>query len=173
MVKLNKAIFFDRDGVLIDAPINKDNKPISILKVKDVKFCDGIKKVCKRLSKDYLLIMITNQPDFKRKKNTKKNIVEINKFIKKELKLNDVFVCYSKDDKCFFRKPNPGMLIAAKDKYKLNIKKSFFIGDRWRDIDAGNAFGCKTIFIDRSYNEKLNKKPNFIVKNLKNVLSII
>ena len=59
------------------------------------------------------------------------------------------------------------MLIAAKEKYNLNIKKSFFIGDRWRDVDAGNAAGCKTIFIDRTYNEKLNKKPNFIVKNLK------
>ena len=65
------------------------------------------------------------------------------------------------------------MLIAAKEKYNLNIKKSFFIGDRWRDVDAGNAAGCKTIFIDRTYIEKLNKKPNFIVKNLKNVLSII
>ena len=173
MVKLNKAIFFDRDGVLIDAPINKDKKPTSILNVEDIRFCDGIKEVCKTFAKDYLLIMITNQPDFKRKKNTKKNIIEINKFVKKKLKLNDIFVCYSNDDKCFVRKPNPGMLIAAKEKYNLNIKKSFFIGDRWRDVDAGNAVGCKTIFIDRTYNEKLNKKPNFIVKNLKNVLSII
>ena len=39
--------------------------------------------------------MITNQPDFKRKKNTKKNIIEINKFIKKKTKINDIFVCYS------------------------------------------------------------------------------
>ena len=51
MVKLNKAIFFDRDGVLIDAPINKDKKPTSILKVEDIRFCDGIKKFAKHSQK--------------------------------------------------------------------------------------------------------------------------
>ena len=56
------------------------------------------------------------------------------------------------------------MLIAAKEKYNLNIKKSFFIGDRWRDVDLGNAAGCKTIFIDRTYNEKLNKNQILLQK---------
>ena len=83
-MKLKKAIFFDRDGVLIHAPI-KNNKPISIQNIKKLKFCMGIKKLCKFYKKNYLLIMVTNQPDFVRKKNTKKNITEINQYIKKML----------------------------------------------------------------------------------------
>lgn len=173
MVDFNRAIFFDRDGVLINAPIDQNKKPKSINNLNQIEFCEGIFEICKKYKNFFLLIMVTNQPDFKRKKNTKKNIIEINNFIKKKLKLDDIFVCYSDDDKCFYRKPNPGMIFEAKKKYKINLNKSFFVGDRWRDIDAGNAAGCKTIFIDRSYNEKLNKKPNFIVKNLKKVLSII
>ena len=44
------------------------------------------------------------------------------------------------------------------------------IGDRWRDIDAGAAAGCKTIFIERKYREKLKKKPNFVVKNFRQII---
>lgn len=173
MVKLKKAIFFDRDGVLIDAPVDSNKKPISIKNITQIKFCNNITKICKKYSNDYLLIMVTNQPDYKRRKNTKKNIIQINALIKKKLNLDDVFVCYSTDDNCYFRKPNPGMILEAKKKFNLDIKKSFFIGDRWRDIGAGRKAGCKTIFIDREYNENLIYKPNYVVKNLKKVLTII
>ena len=56
MVKLNKAIFFDRDGVLIDAPINKDKKPTSILKVEDIRFwmeLKSLQNIRERLSFNY------------------------------------------------------------------------------------------------------------------------
>ena len=73
MSKIN-AIFLDRDGVLIKAPLSKDQKPISIKKVKQITFIHGIKNFCKTFKKRYLLIIITNQPEFVRKKNSKKNI---------------------------------------------------------------------------------------------------
>ncbi len=173
MVKVSKAIFFDRDGVLIEAPIDKKNKPLSVKQLNQIKICDGIKELCNKYRNDYYLIMITNQPDFKRKNNTKKNIEEINFFLKKKLKLNDIFVCYSDDDSCYNRKPNPGMLVDAQKKYNIDLKLSFFIGDRWRDIDAGKEIGCKTIFIDRMYNEKLNCKPDYTVKNINKIMEII
>ena len=56
-------------------------------------------------------------------------------------------VSYSDDDKDYFRKPNPGMIIRIK-KYKLDLKKCFMVGDRWRDIDAGHKANCKTILIE-------------------------
>jgi len=173
MVKLSKAIFFDRDGVLIEAPVNKQKKPLSVKKVDEVKICEGVEEICKKYRDNFYLIMITNQPDLQRKKNTKKNIENINLFIKKKLDLNDIFVCYSDDEECFHRKPNPGMLIDAKKKYNIEFNNSYFIGDRWRDIDAGKKTGCKTIFIDRMYNEKLNFKPDYVVKDMKQILKII
>ena len=81
-MKLKKAIFFDRDGVLIHAPI-KNNKPISIQNIKELKFCMGIKKLCKFYKKNYLLIMVTNQPDFVRKKIQKKILLKLTNILKK------------------------------------------------------------------------------------------
>jgi len=171
-VKLKKAIFFDRDGVLIHAPI-KNNKPISIQNIKELKFCMGIKKLCKFYKKNYLLIMVTNQPDFVKKKNTKKNITEINQYIKKMLDLDSIYVSYSDNDKNNDRKPNSGMLLKAKKKHKIDLYESYMIGDRWRDIGAGNSANCTTIFIDRKYHEKLKYKPNHIISKLKTIFSII
>jgi D-glycero-D-manno-heptose 1,7-bisphosphate phosphatase len=166
------AIFFDRDGVLIEAPlINK--KPNSVQSLKDVKLCKNILEICQYYKKNYYLIMVTNQPDYSRGVNSKKNIININNFLKKKLNLDMIYVCYSDNEKCIDRKPNPGMLLKAKKKYKINLKKSFMIGDRWRDVGAGNRAGCRTIFIDRNYSEKVIYKPNYSIRKLKDILSII
>tara|TARA_B100000579_G_C22746730_1_gene811948 strand:- start:712 stop:1230 length:519 start_codon:yes stop_codon:yes gene_type:complete len=170
---MNKAVFLDRDGVLIKAPISKDKKPLSIKNISDLKFLPTVIKTCKILKNKFLLIMITNQPDVSRKKNKKLNVEKINIFIKKKLKLDDVYVCYSKNENSIFKKPNPGMIIKAAKKHKINLKKSYFVGDRWKDIDAGTKVSCKTVFIDRNYNEKLNMKPNFKIKKFNEILKFI
>ena len=56
--------------------------------------------------------------------------------------------------KTILEKPNPGMIIEMKNKYKLDLKKCFMVGDRWRDIDAGHKANCKTILINNNYKEK-------------------
>ena len=117
--------------------------------------------------------MITNQPDFSRKTNTKKNINEINNYLKKKLKLDYVFTCFCENNKCKNRKPNPGMIYKSQKKFKLDLSKSFLIGDRWRDIGAGKKARCRTILIDKNYNELMKFKPNFKVKNLKEIYNII
>jgi hypothetical protein len=63
--------------------------------------------------------------------------------------------------------------VEAKEKYRLDVRNCYFVGDRWRDIDAGKNFGCKTIFIDRGYSEKLNFKPDYTISSLKNIFNII
>ena len=172
MVK-KKAIFFDRDGVLIEAPVDEKNKPKSIRNVKELRFTKDIIQICKFLKKDYLLFMITNQPDFIRRNNTKKNIIEINKFVKKKLNLSKVFVCFCEKDSCPNRKPNPGMIRKASKLFNLSLKNSYVIGDRWRDIGAGKKAGCKTIFIDRKYNEKNPYKSDFSVNSTDKILKIL
>ncbi len=170
---MHKAVFLDRDGVLIKAPVTRDRKPLSIKNISKLKFLPTVIKTCKVLKSNYLLIMITNQPDVSRKKIKKLKVDEINILIKKKLNLDDVFVCYTDNDKSKFRKPNPGMILKAAAKYNINLKKSYFIGDRWKDIDAGRKAYCKTVFIDHNYNEKLNLKPNYKIKKFKEVLSFI
>ena len=67
--------------------------------------------------------MITNQPDVARKKNLKKNVIEINRYLRKQLPIKKIYTCYCKSNKCKYRKPNIGMLIDASKKYKLDLKK--------------------------------------------------
>ena len=117
--------------------------------------------------------MVTNQPEVSRKIVSKKNVLQINNFIQKKLKLDEIYVCYSDNERSFDRKPNPGMVLKSRSKYKLNLKKSFIIGDRWRDIGVGYKTGCISILIDRNYDEKMIYKPNHIVKKIKDIYKII
>ena len=98
----------------------------------------------------------------------------MNEYLKKELNLDDIFVCFHDDhDKCECRKPNPGLIFEAAKKWNVKLNKSYMIGDRWKDIDAGNRSGCKTIFIDNNYEEKIKTKPDFTSKNLLKAVTII
>ena len=173
MVKIRKAFFFDRDGTIIKTKISEKNKPLAIRNLKECKILPSANKILKKLKKNYIIFIITNQPDVARNQNSKKNVTEINSFLKKKLPIKKIYTCYCDNDKCKFRKPNSGMLKDAKKKYKINFQKSFVIGDRWKDIETGKKVDCKTIFIDRKYNEKLKSKPNYTIKKLSQVIQII
>ena len=81
MVRTKKALFFDRDGTIIKSKVSKNKKPIAIKELKDCKIFPSAKKILNQLKKDYLIILITNQPDVGRNENTKKNVIEINNFL--------------------------------------------------------------------------------------------
>lgn len=172
-MKQKRAIFFDRDGTLIFAPVDKDRKPKSIKNLCQIFIDINTINLCKILSKKFLLFLITNQPEIPRKKNSKINVENINMYIKKKLNLKDVITNYSDDEKDFYRKPNPGMILFLAKKYNLRLNSSYVVGDRWKDVDAGNKAGCKTIFIENNYNEKLNSKPDFKVKKIFQILKHI
>jgi len=168
VVKQKKAIFFDRDGTIIKSKIFK-KKPIAIKKLKECKIFPSARKLLSKLKKEYFIFLITNQPDVARKQNSKKNVTEINDHLKKKLPIKKIYTCYCDNDKCVFRKPNSGMIKHASKKYNLDLSKSYVIGDRWKDIEAGKKANCKTIFIDKKYNEKLRSKPDYFVSSLSEV----
>ena len=157
-----RAIFLDRDGVLIKA-LRYKKKPYSIRKFKDIKILKNAQESLSLVREKFLLIMITNQPDVSRKKIKKKTVIRINKFLKKKLGLHDVYVCYHDSmNLCECRKPKPGMILKAQKKWKINLRRSYLIGDRNIDIQAGVSVGCKNFFINYNYNEDLPKKKNCI-----------
>ena len=65
-------------------------------------------------------------------------------------------------------KPDPGMIISLADKYRINLKKSFMIGDSDKDILAGEKAGLKTILVDspKSKEYRINVKPKFKTTNI-------
>jgi D-glycero-D-manno-heptose 1,7-bisphosphate phosphatase len=83
---------------------------------------------------------------------TRQTVEEINDFLRNCIQLDDVRVCYHDDsDGCDCRKPKPGMLLAAARDLNIDLTRSFLVGDRWRDIEAGCRAGCRTVLIDHGY----------------------
>ena len=171
---MKKAIFLDRDGV-INKTFIKNSLPISPPSFDLLEILPGVKESILRLKKlNFVCLVVTNQPDVSRGKIEKKTIIKMNNYLKDEIKLDDIFVCYHDDhDKCKCRKPKPGLLLDASKKWDINLKKSYMIGDRWRDIEAGKSVGCKTIFIDYDYKEAKPKNPDFITDSLLNAVHFI
>ena len=165
---INKAVFLDRDGVINRAFI-RDNFPFPPSSIDELEILPYVKESLRLLKENgFLLIIVTNQPDVGRGKQKKENVNEINRYLIEQLPLDDIFVCWhGRDNECDCRKPKPGMLHRASEKYGIDFKKSFLIGDRWRDINVGYAVGCKTIFIDYKYAETLDNQPDFATKSIK------
>ncbi len=89
------------------------------------------------------------------------------------MKIDDIFTSYSANDSNRMRKPNPGMIYFAKKKHKINLEKSFVVGDTYKDILAGQKAKCKTVLLKKKYNQIQKYKPDYVIKNLKDLLKII
>ena len=175
MVRFSKkAVFFDRDGVL-NLGILKNGKSFAPKQFKDFKLYPKIKKYCEKLKKKgFKIIVITNQPDVGKGKIKKKEIFKMHKKLKLEISYDDIFCSFSQFKKSYFRKPNPGMILKAVKKHKIDLNKSFLIGDRWSDISAAEKVNCKSIFIDRKYKEKTEIfNPTKKVKSLSSAINFI
>lgn len=168
-----RAIFFDRDGV-INRPIIKRGRPYSPNSLKKFILLPNVKKTIEKLNKKFLIIIISNQPEVARGNLTLSTLKKINTKIKNKLKIHDIYYCTHDDlDKCKCRKPKIGMLIKAKKKWKINFRKSFLVGDRWNDMLAGKRAKCKTIYLDRNYNEIKPKFFDYKIKNISKLLDIV
>ncbi len=162
-----KAVFLDRDGV-INRSLIKDGKPYPPSSVEEVKIIPGVARAIKKLKDaDFLIICVTNQPDVARRTQNRKAVEVIHKLLLKLLCLDEIMVCYHDDnDRCQCRKPLPGMLLDAAKKFSIDLKKSFIVGDRWRDIEAGRRAGCTTVMVDYRYTEKECFQPDARVSSL-------
>ena len=172
--KKKRAIFLDRDGTLILA-LKKSKYKIRPPYIKrELKFYKDI-KLLKKFNKNYLLIIISNQPDISRGLLKE----EFNKYINNKLTiflgLTDIFMCFDKKSNCY--KPKTLMIKRAIKKYNIDKNKSYVIGDTWRDIKMGNDCKVKTILIDRKYPKYLTRikdnKPTFIINKFKDLKKII
>ena len=161
MDEFKKAVFLDRDGV-INKVVIKNGTPHPPPDLNHFEVLPGVPKALEILSNaGFILIIVTNQPDVARGSMSKAVVENINNYILDSFPITEIFSCYhDSGDRCNCRKPKPGALITAAKKYNISLTQSFMIGDRWRDIDAGNAAQCKTIFLDYNYNEKLISKPD-------------
>ena len=168
-----KAVFLDRDGVVNEA-IVINGKPYPPSNLNDFNFIKGIENAIKILkSIGYYIFIVTNQPDVSRGKVLMEEVNEINNYILNSTCVDKIYTCFHDDkNNCDCRKPKPGMLIQAQKDWDIDFSKSFLIGDRWRDIEAGISAGVKTIFIDYDY-EELKVKSDYVCKSSIEAIEII
>ena len=171
---MRRAVFLDRDGVLNCAPV-RDGWPQSPSTVAEVEILPGVPGACERLrGHDFLLIIVTNQPEVARGHLARRTVIGINDFLRSRIPLDDIRVCYHDDpDGCDCRKPKPGMLLAAARDLNISLNQSFVVGDRWRDIEAGRRAGCRTVLIDYGYAETHPSGMDFTTDGLSSAVDWI
>lgn len=150
-----RAVFLDRDGVL-NQTVVRNGRPFPPQSLGEVTILPGVKEACRKLREaGFLLIVVTNQPDIARGIATAESVGSINDFIQIELGIHEFRMCpHDNPIRCECRKPEPGMLMQAAQKWNIDLASSFMVGDRWSDIEAGQRAGCKTAFIDFAYKER-------------------
>lgn len=180
---MKRAVFLDRDGTI--------NKEVHLLNsVSQLRILPGAAKAIKKFNQlGFLVIIITNQGVIARGLATEKEIdyihgVLIERLNRGRAKIDAIYYCPHHPKgrikkyrfRCRCRKPNIGLLTRAVKDLKINLKKSFFVGDRTADILAGQRASLTTILLRTGYGGKDNLykiKPNWVAKNLSEAAKII
>lgn len=167
MVLMDKAIFLDRDGVVnevLSERVKFVNQP------KDFYLLEGVGEAVKLLNDaNYKVFIVTNQGGVGLGYMQEAELQAIHDEMKKQLSLNgahitDIAYCPHKPQEgCSCRKPNPEMLLKLAEKYGVNMGKSFMVGDRKQDIEAGEKAGATTVLVG---NRKEKVEANHYFKDL-------
>lgn len=178
------AIFLDRDNTLIEDPgyINHPDQ---------VRLVDGVAQALKELkAMGYRLVVVSNQSGVARGTLTEDVLVEIHDRLKQLLAekgafLDQIYYCPCHPDgvvpkyrkESHWRKPNPGMLLAAAEEMDIDLTRSWLIGNSSRDIEAGTRAGCKTILVNApSPNNSTHLSqatPDYTAVNMKEAVNIV
>lgn len=169
-----RSIFLDRDGVLV-IPEFRDGRSFAPRTLADFHIYAGAAESTHRL-KDagYTLVVVTNQPDVGNGLVDRLVIEEMHRRLFEALPIDAIEVCYHTNaDNCDCRKPKPGMLLKAAERMGLDCRRSVMVGDRWSDVEAAKAAGCKSIFIDLNYRDRRPEQPDFVVSSFDQATDVI
>jgi len=172
---LAQAVFLDRDGVLdalIYNPLTREYE--SPHRLEDLEMLPRIEEPLKLLQeKGFLLFLVSNQPSYAKGKTTLENIHAIHdkmheQLIKAGIFFTEYYYCYHHPEgikagysgPCQCRKPSPYFLLQARDKYKLDLSRSWMVGDQGRDIACGKAAGVKTILVEYAHSSDRRKEAD-------------
>lgn len=145
------AVFLDRDGTVIyDYGYISSTRNVELLPnaVNGLKLLQNV---------GYKLIIISNQSGVGRGLFPLKVMQEVMIFFEQLLRsegidLAGIYVCpHAPNERCSCRKPGPGMLLQAATDLRIDLKRSYMIGDKHCDVEAGKKAGCKSIFISSEH----------------------
>ncbi len=171
---MNRAVFLDRDGV-VNLAYTRSGKPYPPKDLNQLIILPGVEESGKRLKKfGFVVVVITNQPDISNGNSSNEIVSALHKEIALLTGIEHFFICpHIEADNCQCRKPKPGLLLEAAKELNIDLRKSYMVGDRWRDIEAGQNAGCKNFFIDYNYSEKRPIEPFVTVSSLSHAVELI
>lgn len=147
MKPANKCIFLDRDGVL-----NEDRTDY-VYRIDDFIIPAGVPEALRRLKEaGYLLIVITNQAGIAKGIYSRFDVMTCHSYLQEQCGylLDDIYFCPHHPDyntRSLTRKPESLLLEKAIAKYNIDPTRSWMIGDRLRDVQAGQRVGVQTLHI--------------------------
>ncbi|MBX7220712.1 MAG: HAD family hydrolase [Blastocatellia bacterium] len=161
------AVFLDRDGVL-NRTFVRNGIPHPPATLAELEILPGVPEALERLAAGrFWLLVVTNQPDVARGQQQQSVVEAINQALSSQLPLDGFFTCFHDNaDACPCRKPKPGLILEAARQFEINLAASFLVGDRWSDIVAGAAAGCRTILLDQPYSHRERCQPDFVSQDL-------
>jgi len=184
---LNKAIFFDRDGVINDLVYHIEQEIIdSPFTVAQFRLIEGVSEAINHAHRSgYLAVLVSNQPGIARGHFTLEVFESICRKMNDELALKEAFFngeyyCLHHPEAlieeyritCGCRKPLPGLIIKAASELEIDLTRSWMIGDNLSDIRAGQSAGCKTVLLGKIKCEycrlmdEQNSHPDLISQSL-------
>jgi D-glycero-D-manno-heptose 1,7-bisphosphate phosphatase len=181
---MNKAVFLDRDGTIIE-DVGYLNNP------NQIKFIPGSLEAIKLLQNaGFKVIVITNQAGVARGLVSEDMLQTIDKVMHKLIlssgtHLDGIYYCphhkehgvYPYKQACECRKPQPGLLKKASHDLQLDLSQSYLVGDKATDIEAGQRAGTKTIYVASGPHENklatLKEQPDYLAANLREAVNWI
>ena len=169
---MKRAVYLDRDGTL-NVPILREGRAYAPVTESDFRIYPEARAALARLKDAGLLtIVVTNQPELATGELTWKVLERMHGVLRRALPIDDIYVCpHHSSEACDCHKPRPKLLNQAAEKWGVALGSSFLVGDRWRDIGAGNNAGCTTVLIERSYSGACD--PDFRAPDLRNAIEVI
>ena len=167
----NKTIILDRDGTLIE---DKDYA----FKVEDLEILPGVIEGLKKLQKDYIFLIVTNQSGIGRGYYTTEDFHNFNNHLvrlldKENIKIQKTYFCpHVREEGCECRKPKTKFIDDIVSDFDVSIKDSWMLGDHPSDIQFGINAGCRTVFLTTGHGDRhldelksLGIKPTIISSN--------
>jgi D-glycero-D-manno-heptose 1,7-bisphosphate phosphatase len=149
MELLKKVVFLDRDGT-----INRDS-PDYIKSRSEFKFLPGaVAAIGKLTAAGFTCMVVTNQSALARGLVSAAELHAMHTHMRDEIaagggRITDIFYCpHLPQDACTCRKPAPGLLLQAQQKYNIELSDAVMVGDSAKDIECGHAAGCgRTVLV--------------------------
>lgn len=155
------AVFLDRDGVLVATEV-RAGKPIAALTLDGFAVLPEAPAAVTALkAAGFMTVVVTNQPEVARGNVDSATMDAMHARLRAAMPIDAVYVCpHDSGEGCGCRKPAPGMLTQAAADLDLDLAASYMVGDRWRDVGAGQAAGCTTVLIECGYDEPERLEPD-------------